>query len=67
MREPVVNNVHMVIVIQPTQVLARYALHLIRELKPILPVLDEDDGHFVGPLIDEQQGRPDMDSVVCGK
>lgn len=67
MREPVVNNVHVVIVIQAAEVLTSNPLHLIRKLEAILSVLYENNRHFFGPLVDEQQGSPNMYSIVSGK
>lgn len=67
MREPVVNDIHVVIVIQSTEVLASNPLHLIRKLEAILTILYENYRHFFGPLVDEQQGSPNMYSIVSGK
>lgn len=67
MREPVVYNVDVVIVIQATEVFTSDALHLIRKLEAIPAVLDENDSHFVGPLINEQQSSPNMYSIVSSK
>lgn len=67
MWEPIVDNVHVVIIIQAAKVLPSNTLHLIGKLKAIFAILNKNNRHFVGPLIDEQQSSPDVNSIVSGK
>lgn len=54
----------MVVGVITTEVLSWHVFHLVVELVSVVPSLREEDAHPVGPVVDEQQGRSEVHSVV---
>ena len=59
-----IDVVEVVVSVVPAQVLTRDVLHLEVELVAVVAALSEKNAQPVGPVIDEEKSRPEVDSVV---
>lgn len=67
MSEPIIHHVQMIVVVEPAKVLSRHSLHLVNEGKGIGAIFLDQNGEPVGPLVNEEQGGPNVNTVMRRK
>ena len=66
MVEGEVDHILVVVGVVAAEILARHILHLVLELESVITPFSEEYAHAVDPVIDEEQGCSEVDSVVGG-
>jgi len=65
--EPIIHHIQMIVVVETAKVLSRHSLHLVNEGKSIGSIFLDQNGESVGPLVNEEQCGPYVNTVMGRK